>query len=74
LVARKPTSGVQTITSDGIICRLGELFDIIPTNAALFPFISILEDTGYLSRISFHDGGLIEEVWAKIGRSIISLL
>lgn len=68
-----PQGVLNDLLVDGIIAGLGGIIIFIPQIAALFAFISILEDTGYLSRISFMMDGLLKKFGLN-GRSIIPLL
>ncbi len=68
-----PKSILTDLLVDGIIAGLGGIIIFIPQIAALFAFIAILEDTGYLSRISFMMDGLLKRFGLN-GRSIIPLL
>jgi ferrous iron transport protein B len=68
-----PAGVLNDLLVDGIIAGLGGIIIFIPQIAALFAFISILEDTGYLSRISFMMDGLLKKFGLN-GRSIIPLL
>lgn len=68
-----PPGVLNDLLVDGIIAGLGGIIIFIPQIAALFAFISILEDTGYLSRISFMMDGLLKKFGLN-GRSIIPLL
>ncbi len=68
-----PDSILTDLLVDGIIAGLGGIIIFIPQIAALFAFIAILEDTGYLSRISFMMDGLLKRFGLN-GRSIIPLL
>lgn len=68
-----PDSILTDLLVNGIIAGLGGIIIFIPQIAALFAFIAILEDTGYLSRISFMMDGLLKRFGLN-GRSIIPLL
>ncbi len=68
-----PAGVFNDLLVDGIIAGLGGIIIFIPQIAALFAFISILEDTGYLSRISFMLDGILKKFGLN-GRSIIPLL
>lgn len=68
-----PAGIFNDLLVDGIIAGLGGIIIFIPQIAALFAFISILEDTGYLSRISFMLDGILKKFGLN-GRSIIPLL
>jgi ferrous iron transport protein B len=38
------------------VAGLSGVLVFIPQIAILFAFISVLEDTGYMARVTFHDG------------------
>ena len=64
---------VSNILSNGILPGLGGVIMFVPQIAILFFILSILEETGYMSRISF----LMDKSMRKIGlngKSIIPLL
>jgi ferrous iron transport protein B len=50
---------------DGILAGLGGIIIFIPQIAILFAFISILEDTGYMARVTF----MMDKVMSKFGLS-----
>lgn len=57
----------------GILGGVGGVVSFLPQVVLLFLFLSILEDSGYLSRIAF----LFEDIFAKVGlsgKSVYSLL
>ena len=59
-------SGVFTnLLSEGIIPGIGGIVIFIPQIAFLFLFISILEETGYMSRVVF----LMDRVMRRYGLS-----
>ena len=58
---------------DGIIAGLGGIFVFIPQIAILFAFISILEDTGYMSRVTF----MMDKIMSKVGlngKSVVPMI
>ncbi len=64
---------LRSLFTDGIIGGVGSVVMFIPQIAILFMFISILEDTGYLSRAAF----MVDKMfyWCGLsGRSFIPLL
>ncbi len=64
---------LASLVSDGIIAGLGGVLIFIPQIAILFFFLSVLEQSGYLSRISF----LSDRVLSKFGlsgQSVIPLM
>ena len=50
---------------DGILAGLSGVIIFIPQIAILFAFISILEDTGYMSRVTF----MMDKIMRKVGLS-----
>ncbi len=67
-------SGVFTnLLADGIISGLGGIVIFIPQIAFLFLFISVLEETGYMSRVVF----LMDRVMRRFGlsgKSVVPLI
>lgn len=64
---------VRALVVDGIIGSIGAIFVFVPQLMILFFLLSILEDTGYMSRIAF----LMDRVFKKLGlsgRSFIPML
>ena len=62
----KLPQGIFTnLLTEGIIPGLGGIVIFIPQIAFLFLFISILEETGYMSRVVFFDGSGLTKVWFK---------
>ncbi len=68
-----PKGVLNDLIVDGIIAGLGGIVIFIPQIALLFTFIAILEDTGYLSRVSFLMDALLKR-FGLSGKSIIPLL
>jgi len=59
-------AGVFTdLLIDGILAGLSGVLVFIPQIAILFAFISILEDTGYMSRVTF----MMDKIMRKVGLS-----
>jgi len=54
---------LQNLIIEGIIGGVGGVLTFVPNIAILFIFISILEDSGYMSRVAF----LLDESMQKIG-------
>ncbi len=64
---------VVALFSDGIVSGVGGLLSFIPQIVLLFLFLSLLEDSGYMSRLAFS----LEEIFYKFGlsgKSIFTLL
>lgn len=68
-----PQGVLNDLLVDGVLAGLGGIVIFIPQIAMLFMFIAILEDTGYLSRVSFLTDALLKRFGLN-GRSIIPLL
>lgn len=68
-----PQGKLKSLVVDGIIAGVGSVVVFIPQIGLLFFFLSLLEDSGYLSRAAF----LMDRVMRKVGlqgRSFIPLL
>ncbi len=66
-------SVVKSLIVDGIFVGVGSVLSFLPIIVVLFFFLSILEDTGYMARISF----VMDKALRKIGlsgRSFVPLL
>lgn len=61
------------LITEGIISGLGGIIIFVPQIAILFFFISLLEDTGYMSRISFLMDRIMKSVGMN-GRSVMPLI
>ena len=68
-----PKGILNDLIVEGIIAGLGGIVIFIPQIALLFMFIAILEDTGYLSRVSYLTDTVLKKFGLN-GRSIIPLL
>jgi len=68
-----PQGALNSLIVDGIIAGLGGIVIFIPQIAFLFAFIAVLEDTGYMSRVSFITDKILRG-FGLSGRSIIPLL
>lgn len=58
-----PAGPLTDLLMDGVLAGLGGILVFIPQIAILFGFIAILEDTGYMSRITF----LMDKIMRKVG-------
>ncbi|MCA9734374.1 ferrous iron transport protein B [candidate division KSB1 bacterium] len=68
-----PAGMLRDLLVDGVIAGVGAVLVFLPQILLLFLFISILEDSGYLSRVAF----ILDRVMAHIGltgQSVIPLL
>src|SRR5690606_21626739 len=71
LVHENLPAGVLTdLLSDGIIAGLSGVLVFIPQIAILFAFISVLEDTGYMARVTF----MMDKVMRKVGLNGMSVV
>jgi ferrous iron transport protein B len=64
---------LTTLLTDGLIAGIGGIIVFVPQIALLFFFISLLEDTGYMSRVVF----LMDRIMRPFGfsgRSVIPLI
>ncbi|SMC80061.1 ferrous iron transport protein B [Pedobacter nyackensis] len=60
-----PEGLLTNLFLDGIVAGLGGVVIFIPQIAILFAFISILEDTGYMARVTF----MMDKIMRKFGLS-----
>ena len=68
-----PAGPLTNLLVDGVIAGLSGVMVFIPQIAILFGFISILEDTGYMSRVTF----MMDRVMRKVGlngKSVVPLI
>lgn len=60
-----PPGLLADLLLDGIVAGLGGIVIFVPQIAILFAFISILEDTGYMARVTF----MMDKIMSKVGLS-----
>ena len=68
-----PAGVLTDLVLDGIVAGLGGIVIFIPQIAILFAFISILEDTGYMARVTF----MMDKIMRKFGlsgRSVVPMI
>lgn len=68
-----PAGPLVSLLSDGVLAGLSGVMVFIPQIAILFALISILEDTGYMSRVTF----MMDKVMRKVGlngKSVVPLI
>ncbi|OCX50782.1 ferrous iron transport protein B [Mucilaginibacter sp. PPCGB 2223] len=68
-----PVGPLTNLLSDGIVAGLSGVMVFIPQITILFAFISILEDTGYMSRVTF----MMDKIMRKVGlngKSVVPLI
>jgi ferrous iron transport protein B len=68
-----PAGPLNDLISQGILPGLGGIFMFIPQIAILFAFIAMLEDSGYMARVSFIMDRLLKKFGIN-GRSVIPLI
>ncbi len=68
-----PEGVLRSLLIDGVLAGLSGVLVFIPQIALLFAFISILEDTGYMSRVTF----MMDKIMRKVGlngKSVVPLI
>ncbi len=68
-----PAGVLTNLLLDGVLAGLSGVLVFIPQIAILFAFISILEDTGYMSRVTF----MMDKIMRKVGlsgKSVVPLI
>jgi ferrous iron transport protein B len=68
-----PAGMLTDLFLDGVVAGLGGIFVFIPQIAILFAFISILEDTGYMARVTF----MMDKIMSKVGlngKSVVPMI
>ncbi|UII33854.1 ferrous iron transport protein B [Fulvivirga ulvae] len=73
LKSQLPEGALNELFTEGIIPGIGGIVIFIPQIAILFAFISILEETGYMSRVVF----LMDKIMRKFGlngKSVVPLI
>ncbi len=68
-----PSNFFTNLFTDGILAGLSGIVVFVPQIALLFGFISLLEDSGYMARVSFIMDKLMRKVGLN-GRSVIPLI
>ncbi len=68
-----PEGPLVDLLADGIVAGLSGVVVFIPQIAILFAFISILEDTGYMARVTFMMDKLMRKVGLN-GKSVVPLI
>ena len=68
-----PESTLRGLLTDGLIAGIGGVLIFIPQIAFLFFFISMLEETGYMSRVMFIMDKLMRRFGLN-GKSVVPLL
>ncbi|MBK0380280.1 ferrous iron transport protein B [Mucilaginibacter segetis] len=68
-----PAGPLADLLIDGVVAGLSGVMVFIPQIAILFAFISILEDTGYMARVTF----MMDKIMRKVGlngKSVVPLI
>lgn len=68
-----PAGVLNDLLVDGVLAGLGGIVIFVPQIALLFGFITLLEDSGYMARVSFLMDRILR-VFGLNGKSIIPLL
>jgi ferrous iron transport protein B len=68
-----PESWIRSLIVNGLLAGLAGVIVFIPQIAILFVFMSILEDTGYLARVSFIMDKILRGLGLS-GKSVVPLL
>lgn len=68
-----PSNGWTDLLINGIVAGLGGIIIFVPQIAILFGLITILEDTGYMARISFLTDRLMRSVGLN-GKSVMPMI
>ena len=68
-----PEGAFSDLLLNGILAGLGGVLVFIPQIAILFGFIAILEDTGYMARITFLTDKLMRKVGLS-GKSVVPMI
>jgi ferrous iron transport protein B len=68
-----PDNTLTSLLTDGILAGLGGIVIFIPQIMLLFAMITLLEDSGYMSRVSFMMDKLMQKVGMN-GRSVVPLM
>lgn len=68
-----PTGILSSLFCDGILSGLSGVVVFIPQIVILFAFIAVLEDTGYMARVSFMMDRLMKKVGLN-GKSVVPLM
>ena len=68
-----PEGALNDLIVNGILAGIGGIVIFVPQIAILFAFITILEDTGYMSRVSFLMDRILRQFGLN-GKSVIPLI
>lgn len=73
LLSTLPEGALVEMIANGVLPGIGGVFIFIPQIAILFAFISVLEESGYMSRVVF----LMDKIMRKVGlsgKSVVPLI
>ncbi|RRN76390.1 ferrous iron transporter B, partial [Pseudoxanthomonas sp. SGD-10] len=70
---RLPGGMLTDLLLDGVVAGLGGIVIFIPQIAILFAFLAILEDTGYMARVTFMMDKLMRKFGLN-GKSVVSIM
>lgn len=73
LESHNVNEAVRSMLSDGVFAGVGAVVSFVPVIIILFFFLSILEDSGYMSRVAFVTDRLLRHSGLS-GRSIVPML
>ncbi len=68
-----PAGALTNLLADGILAGLSGVLVFIPQIAILFAFIAVLEDTGYMARVTF----MMDRIMRKVGlngKSVVPII
>ncbi len=68
-----PAGALTSLLADGILAGLSGVLVFIPQIAILFAFIAVLEDTGYMARVTF----MMDRIMRKVGlngKSVVPII
>src|SRR5690606_31961129 len=68
-----PAGMLTDLLLDGVVAGLGGIVIFIPQIAILFAFLAILEDTGYMARVTFMMDKLMRKFGLN-GKSVVSIM
>lgn len=68
-----PAGPISNLLTEGIISGIGGVVIFIPQIALLFAFVTILEETGYMARVTFIMDKLMRKVGLN-GKSVVPLV
>ncbi len=71
--ARIPSPVVRSLVKDGILNGLGSVLCFLPQIAMLYLFLTVMEESGLLSRLAYLTDGVFSKVGLN-GRAVFSLL